>query len=284
MGDFLRDSAVHGADGRYVATLESHWEIWGPFGGYVAAIALRAAGRHSRLSRPASFACHYLGVASFDEVQLETETLRATKRAESIRVSMRQGDRRILEALVWTTTGDAALEHEHVAPPDVPKPQELKPVEEYLTPEELERGFRFWSNFDERPIRWIDDWENHPPMEPRWRHWIRLRGGSPLEDPFCEAGRLLMAVDVCMWPSASVAHTPKTLTHIAPSLDLHAVFHRLRPEAAWILLDGYGPVATDGLVGGRAYVWDDDGHLLASGGQQMLCRPVPARQPSVSDA
>jgi acyl-CoA thioesterase len=33
-------------------------------------------------------------------------------------------------------------------------------------------------------------------------------------------------------------------------------------------------VARDGLVASTVAVWSADGQLLASGGQQMLCRPA----------
>ena len=36
----------------YTAMVHGDWEIWGPCGGYVAAIALRAAGAESPLVRP----------------------------------------------------------------------------------------------------------------------------------------------------------------------------------------------------------------------------------------
>src|SRR5258708_25112344 len=102
MGDLAIDTAVEGHDGHYTARFSGDWEIWGPNGGYVAAIALRAAGAHARFDRPATFTCHYLSAAAFDEVQLEVTTLRSSRRAESIRVSMTQGEKPILEALVWT--------------------------------------------------------------------------------------------------------------------------------------------------------------------------------------
>jgi acyl-CoA thioesterase-2 len=45
MGDLAADTRVEQVgNGRYGAHLSSEWEIWGPMGGYVAAIALRAAG------------------------------------------------------------------------------------------------------------------------------------------------------------------------------------------------------------------------------------------------
>src|SRR5471032_2330743 len=112
MGDLALDTAVTGGGGHYTARLSRDWEIWGPNGGYIASIALRAAGAHSRYGRPVSIVGHFLGVASFDDVLLEVKTLRVTKRAESMRVSMKQGRDEIFEALVWTCAPMEGLEHE----------------------------------------------------------------------------------------------------------------------------------------------------------------------------
>ena len=80
MGDIAEQTAVEPVgDGRYTATVHADWEIWGPCGGYVAALALRAAGAEGHLARPASFFCHYLGVAGFDRVDVEVTTLRSAK-------------------------------------------------------------------------------------------------------------------------------------------------------------------------------------------------------------
>jgi hypothetical protein len=61
MADFLDDTRVARGDrpGEWRAILSPDWAVWGPNGGYVAAIALRAALAESRLSRPASFHCHF---------------------------------------------------------------------------------------------------------------------------------------------------------------------------------------------------------------------------------
>ena len=45
-------------------------EIWGPSGGYLAALALRAAGLCAEIPRPASYYCHFLASPEFDEVEL----------------------------------------------------------------------------------------------------------------------------------------------------------------------------------------------------------------------
>ena len=48
------DTALEGGDGHYRAHLSESWRIWGPNGGYLAVIALRAAGAHTPFRRPAS--------------------------------------------------------------------------------------------------------------------------------------------------------------------------------------------------------------------------------------
>jgi hypothetical protein len=58
VGDLAVDTAIEGSGRRYRAQLSRDWEIWGPNGGYLAVIALRAAGAHTSLRRPATFSCH----------------------------------------------------------------------------------------------------------------------------------------------------------------------------------------------------------------------------------
>jgi hypothetical protein len=99
-GDFDADTVFEGGEGRYRATLSDAWEIWGPAGGYVSAIALRAAGAHSRFQRPASYACNYLGVAKFAPIDIVVSTLRSAKRSEVIRVALVQDDHTFLDATV----------------------------------------------------------------------------------------------------------------------------------------------------------------------------------------
>src|SRR5438093_10241708 len=112
MGDLAVDTAVEGSDGRYRAYLSPAWEVWGPNGGYVAAIALRAAAAAASFRRPASFACHYLSVAEFDAVDLAVTPLRTARRAVSLRVSMTQRGRPILEAFAWFIGEVEGLAHD----------------------------------------------------------------------------------------------------------------------------------------------------------------------------
>jgi acyl-CoA thioesterase II len=287
MGDLEKDTAVEGANGHYVATLSPDWEIWGPNGGYVAAVALRAAGAHSQHPRPASVLCHFLNVATFDQVEINVETLRGSRRAESMRVSMIQGDRRILEALVWAVDeGLTGLEHDVAPIPSVPVPEDLTPIEDLYSLGDDRPRFSFFDNLEERPVHWVADWENRPKGDPVHQCWYRFRTRPVPVDAWVDAGRLAIMVDTFQWPAAVRGHAGGSVDHMAPSLDLACRFHRLSPsldnvkgaegddEDGWLLVEARSPVATAGLVGGTAAVWDRNGSLLASGGQQMLCRPV----------
>jgi acyl-CoA thioesterase len=273
MGDFVADTAVEGAEGRYRARLSRDWEIWGPNGGYVAAIALRAAGAATTLRRPATFAGHFLGIADFADVDLEVTTLRAAKRAASLRVSMRQGSRAIFEAIVWVVGEGEGLAHDVAVMPAVPAPATLKSIEDLVAPEDLQQRYRFWSNLEERPLDSLP-WLMRPLGAPEWRSWYRFRPRATCDDPFADAARTLLLIDTMGWPATCRAHPPDR-GYIAPSLDVTAQFHRLAPESDWLLVDAAAPVAADALIGGQVRIWSSDGRLLGSGGGQMLCRPAP---------
>jgi acyl-CoA thioesterase len=101
VGDFVAQTALEPiGEHRYRAVLSEDWMLWGPAGGYVSAIALRAAGEASSFRRPASFACQYLSVARFAPVELHVESLRSGRRTEALRVAMTQDGRLVLAAQV----------------------------------------------------------------------------------------------------------------------------------------------------------------------------------------
>src|SRR5215210_1343277 len=99
MGDFASDTRIEpaGAPGRFTAELSEDWAIWGPNGGYLTAIALRAAGAVAAIRRPATLTTHFLRSPQFAPVELEVEVLHAGRRSESLRVGMSQAGKRVLE-------------------------------------------------------------------------------------------------------------------------------------------------------------------------------------------
>jgi acyl-CoA thioesterase II len=273
VGDLSIDTAVERHGDRYQGTLSEDWQIWGPNGGYVASVALRAAAAESSFLRPASISCHYLSRAAAGPVDLDVVRLRQAKHAQSLRVSMTQGDRTVLEALVWMVDDVDGLEHDHAHMPEVLAPADLQPIEE-LTDNPRSQRYSFFTNLDERPTSWIADWEHREPSEPRVMAWFRFRPVATFPDPAVDACRSLILTDTMEWPAAVRAHTGE-LPWVAPSLDLSVRFHRFQPDSEWLFSDTTASVAADGLIGGSASVWSAAGKLLATGGEQMLCRSMP---------
>lgn len=253
--------------GRFAAQLSREWEIWGPNGGYLATIALRAAGRVARIRRAASLHVHYLRTARFESVELTTEVLQAGQKAESIRVEMQQAGKLVLSALVRTALADAGLAHDIAEAPNVVShDHNLMDAEDLRRPQH--GRYPFWENFERRvlqPSAWAIPRLEAPP---RWREWLRYKDQSELEDPFLAAGRLAVLIDTMCWPAASLAHPDGRF--IAPSLDLSVCFHRPQ-RGDWLLVDAEAPLAEDGLIYGRGALWSEDRKLLASGASQLLC-------------
>ncbi len=265
---------VDGAPGCFTAQVDTAWEIWGPCGGYIAGIALNAAGAVSRFSRPASFSCHYLGVAAFSSIDIEVRTVRSGRATESFAVSLTQQGRPILEAMVLAVAEPApgVLSHHTAVMPAVPPPRTLPSVAELMAAREVPPPYAFWANIDSRATQWQDDWPPSVPLEPVWQQWQRFIEPETFADPWVDAVRSLIWIDVGGWPAANGHYAWQTPPWVAVNVDLYVAFHCSRPESAYLLLDSEASVAGDGLVGYRCNTWSEDGVLVASGGGQLWCR------------
>ena len=276
MGDLANDTKVRpSGEGSYEATLSADWEIWGPMGGYVAACALRAAGASTELARPAAFSCHYLGVADFGRVDLRVEARRSGRTAASQRVEVTQGGRPILDAMVWSVGDVEGLEHDETSPPAVPDPDDLPDIGDLL-PNDAAPPFPFWNNLEAKPLAFEAQWPPDGPRPARWQEWLRFTPTATFEDPWVDAARCVILVDLPSWPSAHRPHAWKQPPFTAPTLDLNVAFHRPTSGRDWLLCDGAAPLSTGGLFGWNARVWSSGGRLHASGGGQCLYRRLPA--------
>lgn len=273
MGDLADDTAVESlGDGRYRAVLRRDWQIWGPMGGYVAACALRAVGEVSAHPMPAALSCHYLGVAEFEPVVIDVETRRAGRTASSFRAEVSQAGRPVLDAMVWSAGANEGLEHDETVGPDVPGPDGLASIGELVADERARVPFPFWENFDRRPVRFEPAWPPDGPRPAVWHEWLRFVPTSTFSDPWVDAARSVILVDLPSWPSAHRPHAWQQPPFTAPSLDLNVAFHRPTGGEEWLLCDGAAPLSTNGLFGWTARVWSGKGRLHASGGGQCLYR------------
>jgi len=261
MANFLDDTrseSLAGEPDRLRASLSPDWAVWGPNGGYVAAIALRAAISRSRLARPASIQCHFLAVGEFAPVEVRVRSLGGGKRAESLRAEVFQQDRLLLAATVWMVDdGLDGYEHDFGAAPEVPPPAALRSYAE-LAGEEYAQWYPIWRSIEGRPERWRE-----APGRPEWRTWMRFNE-TPIPDRAADALRQLFWLDFPAWNATIAAHA-WPFRHLAPNLDLMVHFHRFAPETDWMLAEGAAPLAHAGLVGCVARLWSERGELLATG-------------------
>jgi acyl-CoA thioesterase-2 len=275
MADLGDDTAVEAlGDGRYRATVSADWEIWGPMGGYVAAFALRAAGAATDHPHPAAFSCHFLSVANFGPVDLRVEPRKTGRSAASHRVELSQDGRPILDAMVWSVAEVDGLEHDETRAPDLPTPDELPSIHELL-PEGEGPPFPFWKNFDAKPIDFESEWPPDGPRPAEWQEWLRFLPTASYVDPWVDAVRSVILVDLPSFPSAHRPHAWKEEPYTAPTLDLNVAFHQPTSGDEWLLCDGAAPLSTRGLFGWTANIWSVGGDLHASGGGQCLYRRMP---------
>lgn len=272
MSDLVTDTEVHRApDGQWTGRLMPNWEVWGPYGGYVGAMLLRAARLAGGLARPASMSLSFLRPPAFGDVAIAVDALHNGRAAVAQTAMLRQEERNRVAASIWSVTESTGLQHDDARMPRVPAPETLQRVdyfEHYLPSEST-----IWSNFECRPVFAEVAWPPQGPVSPEWRAWVRLRQPIAAADPWLHACRSMVALDLVGWSAAVRAHAWQNVRPLTPSLDIYAAFHDEEASDEWLLCDGWSPIAAHGLVHWRGSVWSQRGRLLASGGGQCLHRP-----------
>jgi acyl-CoA thioesterase len=271
VGNLDADTAVEPiGEGRFRAGLSPDWGMWGPNGGYLATIALRAAGATATLAVPASLNCGFLGAPTFDEVTLEVTRLRGGRRAELLRVGMFQDGKQVVEATVRVVAeGLAGPERQWHPVPDAPWPTEVPTMAE-RTAATGGDPIPLWRNYEIRPVGDPGTGPDRAAGEPFGLAWLRFvpRADFP-DDPWLDAGRCLIATDIVGFPSVVRGFASDEVRFVAPTLDLQVNFHAAGP-GEWLLVEAEGLHTGGGLAGGRARIWSPDVGLVASGSQQMM--------------
>lgn len=281
MGDLERDTRLTGENGRYAISLSEDWRIFGPNGGYMAAVALRAAGMEAAIKRPVSIACHFISVAKFAPVDVMVTAHQKGRRAESFHVAMSQQGKPVLQAIVRTAAEGPGVEHDFTRMPEAPPPDALKSfLDQWEGPLD---EVPFWQNIDSRIIRTERINQLDTPFEPTLLEWYRFEPTHTFGDPFVDACRIVILMDTFTWPTGANPHPRNTRDHIGVNLDVVAWFHDSAQDAPWLLCEYESPIARAGLVSGNGRIWSEDSRLLASGGAQVLCLPDPRpNQPPTS--
>jgi len=285
MGDLERDTRLEGEAGLYRAPLSRAWEgaPRTPIGGFLAALALRAAGQATPLARPVSFACQFARRPRFAPVDLAVSTLCESERTAALRVSITQSEAPILEALVWAVAEELpGYAVEFAAMPEHPGPEGLPSVLA-AAHEQGRLCAPFWRHAEFR-ARWREPGEAGAPRDPVARAWHRFVPQMTYDDPFVDAARILILAEVSAL-SPLLFHQAccvSELAYPAATVDLTVQLHRDSRKADWLLVDGRVPAASAGIVHSQLGIWARDGGLVASAASTLVCRESRARQTRAS--
>jgi acyl-CoA thioesterase len=258
--------------GRYRATVSANWALWGPVGGYLAAIALRAAGVHSAMPLPASLSCQFLSPARFGAVELEVDFTRTSRHAKSLTVLMTQRGTPVMSAQVWTIADEIkGPERRLSCPPSVPAPDQVAELARdrsfaNLTAAGATATGTFWRNLELRTVPF--DLSQSEGLQ--IHSWAKFRPRAYFGDPWLDACRELITIDTAIFPVIAIAMGGGK--YVALSMDLYVAFHSPPPAEDYLLVTGQGTAAGAGLVSGTAQTRSADGTLTASGGSQLICR------------
>lgn len=264
----LDDTKVELAENGLRTHLSPKWEIWGPNGGYLAAIALRAVATVVPAGhRPASISCQFLASGKMEDARVKAAPVKMGRSAWCVDVEILQNERILLRAQVWTTD---RKDGPHTPAPPMPRVPEPLSLPTYADLNKGRKPHLFWTNFDARPITLPVPTDE--PVEPMLQHWFRFPDVAT-DDPFADQGRTVIPIDTVPWPTHWRTR-PRTSDYMGPSLDLSIWFHDVPGKSEWQFLETHSDVAGGGLIFGRARMWADDGRLLATGASHMLHSPA----------
>jgi acyl-CoA thioesterase len=257
--------------GRYRAELSPNWTVWGVNGGYLAAVALRAAGESAAWDAPAAMSVNFLNRPRPGIADVSVDVLRRTSKAECRRVEIVQGGTPILSGVVWCTAD--GLRGNEPEPRTVPAPEGV--------PSRLERlgnnpaGLLPWqAAIEDRPLffpdDWPDNWETRQPSEPHYEAWFRYRPAAVFGSPWVNAARVLIISDIYPVFGYVQARRGLELTCRAATIFLSVQFHRPTDEEEFLFGDCRVLGAAQGLLGTSTSVWNRDGKCCATAIQQNL--------------
>jgi acyl-CoA thioesterase len=269
--EFDRVTTVLATEGSFSATIDPGWTIGDrPNGGYLLALATRAALTVSGQPHPLAVSAHFLAPPSAGPAELEVRPLRSGRSVSSARVTLLQQGRPCMETLVSSGRLQAAADPDWRADS---APPELPGVDECLPGQVEVPGRGRWATILDRLDLRLDPatagWaRGRPAGRLEIRGWLRFRDGRP-PDPL----GLLLAVDAL--PPASFE---LGIMGWAPTLEL-TVYVRDLPAEGWLRCAARGRLLHGGWFDEDAEVWDQRGRLVAQS-RQLAGARAPGRPDS----
>ena len=239
------------------AAVDAGWTVGGrPNGGYLLALATRAALAVADQPHPLAVSAQFVSPPTPGPAELRTRVLRSGRSVDNLRAALLQNGETRLEALVSAGRLDPDAQPAWVAG----GPPELAPVEDCLRGQvELPSGVRVPIaehvdiRLDPSSVGWV---KGDPSGSLRMLGWVRFADGRPV-DPL----GLLQVVDAL--PPASFE---LGIVGWAPTVEL-SVYLRGLPADGWLRCDVQGRLLEGGWFDEQVEVWDERGRLVAQGHQ-----------------
>lgn len=270
MGKLRQATTLRQVGDDLLVDLDPEWEGWGPAGGYLAAIALRATGGAvPEGHRPVTLQAQFLSRAERGTAKVRADMIKRGSTAMT-NVTLFQSGRMFFQAQIWTTAKTHGPEHLRVNAPTTPTPEQLPTLEKHFR-EVGRTPVTFWAKLDCRPVEFRAP-GGKPATTDMLERWYRFRDETPSHDVFDIAGRAAILLDANIW-AAHWRMLEEEPDYAGPSLDLSVWFHEVLASSEWMMLEAISPVASSGIVFGTGRLWDDDGGLIASGSGNCLVVP-----------
>ncbi|HVM20877.1 MAG TPA: thioesterase family protein [Egibacteraceae bacterium] len=256
--EFDQDTAVEplGA-GAYRAQITPRWNIGDkPNGGYLLAVALRAAAVELPMPHPFTATAHYLRVADPGSAHLDVEVVKTGRTHATAQVRLHQGDAEVLRVL--TTFGDLAgldgPSQVTAQPPPLPPIEQCVPAAARM-PDGSHVAIveRFDVAFDPASVGWF---LGKPSGAGRMSAWMRLADGRQ-PDPLA----LTLMVDALPPPVFDLG-----AAGWVPTIELTAHV-RAVPAPGWLRVTAATRFLQGGYLEEDAEIWDATGTLVAQSRQ-----------------
>ena len=209
------------------------------------------------------------GASADVPLEFDVEVMQKGRSFASATVTVRQADRLCTRSLVLLHAPDPDLiRHQDPAP-------EVAPADESV-PSAHAGGF-----WEVRTVGGVDIADPDAVGPAQLDIWTRFVGAP--DDPTLNRALLAFATDGFLIGTAMRPHpgVGQALAHrtISTSVITHTLtFHDPVDPSRWMLLSQESPVAGSGRSYGRAHVFDEDGHLVASFVQENMIRAFAADQ------
>jgi acyl-CoA thioesterase len=263
--EFDQATAVLPTSDGFSATIDPGWTIGSrPNGGYLLALATRAALTVAGQPHPLAVSCHYLAPPSTGPAEVEARLLRSGRSVSSAGVTLLQEGQPCLEALVSAGRLEPDAEPAWSAdsgPPQLPPPEECLPAQAELP---TRPGVRvaILERVDVRIDPGTAGWAiGQPAGRLESAGWVRFSDGRP-PDPL----GLLLAADV-LPPSIYGLG----IVGWAPTLAL-SFYLRDLPAAGWLRCAARGRLLRGGWFDEEVEVWDERDRLVAQSRQLAAAR------------